>query len=246
MDPEPSAAAARHVHFPTLPTYIDYDVPIPGPSSSPERPRPPRSVPRRPRAVSESEVSERRVSEDDADTDDDGHDAVPSGPSWKEKGKQRAVRDVFLESEASSPPRPSNSAREGEADVSCAGREPHCADTSGEIRVRGKERELSAVREERRAREQRWEIEAETTLIREEKSEYEDKIKQLEEEVQRLRAEVRICSLGPRSSPSLPIACRPLFFKSWRNGPLQKNPQTTRIRNSCPHLRPHRHRRRHH
>jgi hypothetical protein len=61
--------------------------------------------------------------------------------------------------------------------------------------VRGKERELSAVREERRAREQWWESEVETTLIREEKAEYEDKIKQLEEEVQRLQAEVRIFSL---------------------------------------------------
>jgi len=191
MDPEPSAVAARHVHFPTQLTYIDYHVPIPGPSSSPERPRLPNSVPRRPRAGSVSEVSERRVSEDDADTDGGGDDdAVPSGPSWKEKGKQRAVRDMFLDSEASSPPRPSTSAGEGEADVSCAGREPHSVDTSGEIRVRGKERELSAVREERRAREQRWGTEVETTMIREEKSEYEDKIKRLEEEVQRLRAEV--------------------------------------------------------
>jgi hypothetical protein len=93
--------------------------------------------------------------------------------------------------------------------VSCAGREPHSVDTSGEIHVHGKERELSAVREERRAREQRWETEVETTMIREERSEYEDKIKRLEEEVQRLRAEVCICSLGPRSSPN-----RSLFLKS--------------------------------
>ena len=203
MDPEPSAAAARHVHFPTQPTYIDYHVLIPGPSSSPERPRLPSSVPRRPRAGSVGEVSERRASEDDAGTDDggDGDDAVPSGPSWKEKGKQRAVRDVFLESEASSPPRPSTSPGEGGADVSGARREPHSVDTSGEIRVRGKERELSVVREERRAREQRWETEVETTMIREEKSEYEDKIKRLEEEVQRLRAEVCIYSLRSTFSP---------------------------------------------
>lgn len=205
MDPEPSAAVVRRVHFPTQPTYIDYDVPVPGPSSSPERPRPPSSVPRRARAVSVSEVPERRVAEDDADTDDDGDgdDTVPSGSSRKEKGKQRerAVRDVFLESEASSPPRPPTNAGKREADMSYVGHEPRIADTSGEIRVRGKERELSVVREERRAREQWWETEVETTMIREEKSEYEDKIKLLEEEVQRLRAEVGILFSRSTFSP---------------------------------------------
>ena len=150
--------------------------------------------------MSVSEAPERRVAEDDADTDDDGHgdDVVPSGSSPKEKGKQRAVRDVFLESEASSPPRPSFNAGKDEADTSYAGHEPRIADTSGEIRVRGKERELSAAREERRAREQWWENEVETTMIREEKSAYEDKIQLLEEEVQRLRAEV--CILFSRST----------------------------------------------
>jgi hypothetical protein len=111
---------------------------------------------------------------------------VSSGPSWKEKGKQRAgAADVELKSEASSPLRPIGTGR------SDAEREFTSADTSGEIRVRGKVRELSAVREERRAREQWWESEVETTVIREEKAEYEDKIKRLEEEVQRLTAEVR-------------------------------------------------------
>ena len=127
--------------------------------------------------------------------DSDADDTVPSGPSRKAKGKQRAERDVFLESEASSPPRPSTGTGRGEGHGNRVGLEPHGADTSGEICVRGKERELSAVREERRAREEWWETEVETTLIREEKAEYEDKIKQLEEEVQRLRAEVRIFSL---------------------------------------------------
>jgi uncharacterized protein (UPF0335 family) len=47
------------------------------------------------------------------------------------------------------------------------------------------------VREERRAREQWWESEVETTVIREEKADYEEKIRRLEEEVQRLTAEVR-------------------------------------------------------
>lgn len=70
--------------------------------------------------------------------------------------------------------------------------DPESVDTSGEIRVRGKEQELSAVREERRAREKWWETETETTMIREEKTGYEDKIKKLEEEVLRLREEVHI------------------------------------------------------
>ena len=109
---------------------------------------------------------------------------MPSGLSWKEKGKQHAAQDVFLESKVSSPPHPSTSPGEGGADVSGARREPHSVDTSGEICVHGKERELSVMQEERRARKQRWETEVETTMIREEKSEYEDKIKQLEEEVQ--------------------------------------------------------------
>ena len=141
---------------------------------------------------------------------------VRRGPGLVDgEGQAMHLRDMmFLESEASSPPHPSTSAGEGEADVTCAGREPHTVDTSGKIRVRGKERELSAVREERRAREQRWETEVETTMIRDEKSEYEDKIKRLEEEVQRLRAEVSICSLDPCSSPTLPVARRSLFLKS--------------------------------
>jgi len=111
-------------------------------------------------------------------------DVASSGLSWKEKGKQRAsAADGFLESEVSSLPRPT-----GAGEVAP---ELTSADTSGEIRVRGKEQELTAVREERRAREQRWESEVETTMIREEKADYEDKIKQLEEEVQWLKAEVR-------------------------------------------------------
>ena len=112
----------------------------------------------------------------------------PSGLSRKEKGKQRAttVADVVLKSEGSSPARPIGTGRARDA-----GPEPVSADTSGEIRVRGKERELSAVREERRAREQWWDSEVETTVIREEKADYEEKIKRLEDEVQRLTAEVR-------------------------------------------------------
>jgi hypothetical protein len=49
--------------------------------------------------------------------------------------------------------------------------------------------------EERRVREQWWEAEAETTVIREGKAGYEDKIKKLEEEGRRLREEVRIFCL---------------------------------------------------
>lgn len=194
MDPEATAAVARHVHFPTKPTYFDYEVPVPGPSSFPERRLPPRSVPRksRSRSGSVSETSVRRAQESGTDAGD----AVLSVPSWKEKGKQRAnAADVLLESEASSPLRPTGIGRGGNHE-SDAGPELTGADTSGEIRVRGKERELSAARELRREREQLWESEVETTMIREEKAEYEDKIKRLEEEVQWLKAEV--CDFPPR------------------------------------------------
>jgi hypothetical protein len=199
MDPGAPAAVARHVHFPTKPTYFDYEVPVPGPSSSPERPLLPSSIPResRSRAGSVSETSVRRAQQDAVDAGD----VVSSGPSRKGKGKQRAnATDVFLESGASSPPRPTGTGR-GEGHASDAGPELTVADTSSEIRVRGKERELSAVREERREREQWWESEVETTLIREEKVEYEDKIKRLEEEVLWLKAEVRDFPHRPTRCP---------------------------------------------
>ena len=125
----------------------------------------------------------------------DDADAGSSGPSWRgKKGKERATQDIFLEeSEGSLPPSPIDPGR-SEDEARDAGPGHAGADTSGEIRVRGKERELSAMREERRVREPWWEAEVETTVIREEKAEYEDRIKLLEEEVQRLRTEVRICS----------------------------------------------------
>ncbi|KAI0249907.1 hypothetical protein BJV78DRAFT_1224191 [Lactifluus subvellereus] len=190
MDPEPSHPVARHVHFPTKPTYFDYEVPLPGPSSSPERPPLPTPMPRRSRAGSVGEVSGRRGLEAADGGGGGGSGAALPGPSWKEKGKQRATDP--LENEGSSPPRSALAGRR-RANAADVGFEPaSAADTSGEIRVRGKERELSAVREERRAREQWWEAEAETTLIREEKAGYEDKIRMLEEEVKRLKGEVRV------------------------------------------------------
>jgi hypothetical protein len=68
---------------------------------------------------------------------------VRRGPGLVDgEGQATHLRDMVLESEASSPPHPSTSAGEGEADVTCAGCEPHSVDTSGKIRVRGKEREL--------------------------------------------------------------------------------------------------------
>ena len=214
MDPEPAPVPKlpRNVHFPTRPTYIDYEVPMPGPSSSPEHVRHPSPspvpvpVPSRSRAASVSEVTGRRSQEDSASS------------AWKEKGKQRAT-DVLLENGTSPSPARSNlsgSGRDAEADV----------DTSGEIRVRGKEQELSAVRAERRAREKWWETEAETTMIREEKAGYEDKIKKLEEEVMRLQEEVRyfIPYMFPTNCP----------FKSWRRG-LRRTLQITRF--LCPRLR---------
>jgi hypothetical protein len=141
----------------------------------------------------------------------DAGDMVSSGLSWKEKGKQRAnAGHVFLESEASSPPRPTGTERGGDH-ASDAGLEPTGANTSGEIRVRGKERELTVAREERRAREQCWESEVETTVIREEQAEYEDKIKRLEEEVQWLKAEVR-----EPSSSSFPLLI--IFISTFKVG----------------------------
>jgi hypothetical protein len=154
----------------------------------------------------------------------DAGDVVSSGPSWKEKGKQRAnAKDVFLESDVSSPPRPTG-ARRGEDHASDARPELTGADTSGEIRVLGKERELSVAREERRAREQWWEGEVETTLIREEKADYEDKIRRLEEEVQWLKVEVRDFLLVTHGVPSacfLSVADYSHFhFQSWQSGLL--------------------------
>jgi hypothetical protein len=190
MAPEAPTTVIRHVHFPTKPTYFDYEIPVPGPSSPPA----PSSIPRgsQSRTGSVSEMSSQRGREDGTGVGE----VVSSGLSWKEKGKQRAnAVDIFLESEASSPSRPIDAGR-SEDHAGDAVPELTNADSSGEIRVRGKERELSAVREERKAREQWWEGEVETTVIREEKTVYEDKIKQLQEEVQRLRAEVR--DLSPR------------------------------------------------
>lgn len=105
-----------------------------------------------------------------------------------EKGKHRATDG--LENEMALSPARSILSGSGRG-ASDAEPDPEYVNTSGEIRVRGKEQELSAVREERRAREKLWETEAETTMIREEKTEYEDKIKKLEEEVLRLREEVQ-------------------------------------------------------
>ena len=125
--------------------------------------------------------------------------------------------DVFESETALSPSRSilSEGGR-GASDAEPDRSDPRSADTSGEIRVRGKEEELSAVREERRAREKLWEAEAETTMIREEQVGYEDKIKKLEEEVLRLRQEVRhfllACLFPPILTPSSPP------FQSWRSG----------------------------
>jgi hypothetical protein len=156
---------------------------MPGPSSSPEHTRHPSPspvpvpVPSRSRAASVSEATGRRSQEDSASS--------AGGFAWKGKGKQRAT-DV-LENETTSSVL-SGSGRGGTSDAEL---DPETVNTSGDIRVRGMELELSAVRAERRAREKWWETEAETTMIREEKAGYEDKIKKLEEEVLRLQEEVR-------------------------------------------------------
>jgi hypothetical protein len=191
IDPNSSQPVARHVHFPTKPTYFDYEVPVAGPSSSPERPPPPPTpIPRRSRAESVGELSGRR-----GERVAGGGDTVTvSGLSRMEKGKQRAT-DSVTDAVSSPPTRSTAFAGRNRVDAGDDVRlEPVSADTSSEIRVRGMEKQLSAVREERRAREEWWDTEAETTLIREEKAGYEDKIKRLEEEVRRLREEVRIAN----------------------------------------------------
>lgn len=67
-------------------------------------------------------------------------------------------------------------------------------DTSGDIRVRGKERELVAAREEQMRNERRWEREKDTVSIEESQRESlkdKERIRMLESEIQRLRDEVR-------------------------------------------------------
>ncbi|THH16663.1 hypothetical protein EW146_g4009 [Bondarzewia mesenterica] len=103
--------------------------------------------------------------------------------SKSSKGKERALYSSDVEQ---SPEHSSWKGKERTYDYL----EPIHPDSSGEIRVRGKERELSAVREEQRERERHWEREADTSEIYAEKHGYEEKIKLLEEEVRRLKAEL--------------------------------------------------------
>lgn len=84
---------------------------------------------------------------------------------WKAKGKARAT----------------------DSDV-----ESDIADTSRELRVRGKERELRDAREEHLRKEQRRVLDPETSLILEERELDKEKIRKLEEEVAWLRSQVKV------------------------------------------------------
>jgi hypothetical protein len=64
------------------------------------------------------------------------------------------------------------------------------ADTSGVIRVRGKEQELSAAKEEQRRNERRWERDKDGVEVEVERAKDKEKIKSLEEEIRRLKDEV--------------------------------------------------------
>ena len=113
-----------------------------------------------------------------------------NGRSRMAKGKAKAIS--FESSDAERSPESSRSAY----DYS----EPIHGDSSGEIRVRGKERELIAVIEEQKEKEQHWEGGPDTTQIYEDRLGFQEKIRLLEEEVRQLREEVRypfhICSLS--------------------------------------------------
>jgi hypothetical protein len=64
--------------------------------------------------------------------------------------------------------------------------------TSGEIRVQGKERELLVAREEQRQKERRWERDKDDVEADSERRKDKEKIKALEDEIRRLKEEVRI------------------------------------------------------
>lgn len=95
-----------------------------------------------------------------SDDSDDDDDEYPPRISASAKGKGRAVDD-FMD-----------------------------GDTSGHIRVRGKERELVAAREEQRRNEKRRATEADARDVEKEKNSDKERIRMLEEEIMRLKDEV--------------------------------------------------------
>ncbi|KII89629.1 hypothetical protein PLICRDRAFT_558380 [Plicaturopsis crispa FD-325 SS-3] len=96
------------------------------------------------------------------------------GLSEKAKGKQRAVEEEYVPL--------THRDRATAIPISEA-------DTSADIRVRGKERELVVAREEQHANERRWEQDKNDDAAKE-NSKNKERIKMLEEEIMRLKAEL--------------------------------------------------------
>ncbi|KAJ3734200.1 hypothetical protein DFJ43DRAFT_1171257 [Lentinula guzmanii] len=109
---------------------------------------------------------------------------LPSPP--RRKGKSREFVDVDFDDDSWLMPPPRN-----------PGRGPSDGDTTREIRVKGKERELSEAIEEHKRKEARWErdrdkeaVAGEDDFMREKKRDKE-RIRNLEEEIERLKEELR-------------------------------------------------------
>ncbi|KAJ3815173.1 hypothetical protein F5876DRAFT_72311 [Lentinula aff. lateritia] len=120
---------------------------------------------------------------------------LPSPP--RRKGKEREVIDADADDDSWLMP-PPRSNRHIASD----------GDTSREIRVKGKERELSAAIEEHKMKEKRWERDKESVtgdeyVIREKERDRE-RIRKLEEEIERLKEELR-----RRPAPSSPFPIPP-------------------------------------
>jgi hypothetical protein len=138
--------------------------------------------------------------------DDDANPFIllpgPNTSPGKVNGKGKAREDVSLTGKHINM---RENALTEEGDIPCIpssgkGKEPQRArdpllecldvDTSGENRVRGKERELVAAREEQRRNERRWEKDKDERDDEADKERLEERIRMLEGEVLRLKEEV--------------------------------------------------------
>ncbi|KAK7044204.1 hypothetical protein VNI00_007924 [Paramarasmius palmivorus] len=124
----------------------------------------------------------------------------PSPTSSKRKGKQKATTenlDEYSDEDVLAMPPPplpiSRHAKGKERQTDSHDTSAHLdSDTSGEIRVRGKERELSIAREQHMLNQQRWERDRDKVENVEDWERDKERIRVLEEEVRRLREEVRV------------------------------------------------------
>ncbi|KAI0067365.1 hypothetical protein BV25DRAFT_1094579 [Artomyces pyxidatus] len=187
--------------------YVEYEVPVAGPSSSPERglSASAKKYTMRPRSGSFVGDAIRRFSNDgnsslsrpSIHTSSNPRQSVVEPPvhsSNKIRRQEGAESGRFLDLSRSGSGKGKQRALDPDHLVE---------DTSREIRVRGKERELVAARQEQKERERRWEQEVNSSGMNEERHDYEEKIQALEEEVKRLREE-----LARRPAASLPASER--------------------------------------